>query len=226
MGILHLTKRQEYQEADFELVMKALAGRYTDQGGFYRSLYLDRKARLNWGHLYRALKRLYASGYITQYTLLKNGDLSVRFFSEYKAVEHAARQANDYIPCEQLSCVYSLSDDDKDIRVKGISRIPNARDEKSASHYLDIVPPRVEVEARIRKNHTDLFTNESIAKRARAFKAETSACDMWAPKFKLNPDYYRKEPLADVRPLSVKIKEIQDRNGYCVWPSAYYKPLN
>ena len=225
MGILHLTKRQEYQEADYELVIKALSGRHTPQG-FYRSLYLDRKARLNWGHLYRALKRLYASGYITQYTLLKNGDLTVMFFTEYKPTEYKPKQVNDYIPCETLSCIYTLSDDDKDKRISDISRIPNARDENSASHYPDIVPPRVEVEARIRKNHTDLFTNESITKRARAFKAETSACDMWVPKFKLNPDYYSKPLPADMRSLSVKIKELQEKNGYCVWPSAYYKPLN
>ena len=135
MGILHLTKRPEYQEADYDLVVKALAGRYTDQGGFYRSLYLDRKARLNWGHLYRALKRLYASGYITRYTLLKNGELSVRFFTEYKAVEYAKAQANDYIPCETLSCIYELQDEDKDKRVKELSRIPNGRDVQSAYHY-------------------------------------------------------------------------------------------
>ena len=224
MGILHLTKRPEYHEADYELVIKALSGRHTPQG-FYRSLYLDRKARLNWGHLYRALKRLYASGYITKYTLLKNGELSVMFFTEYKSIKHAARQTNDYTPCETLSCIYTLSDDDKDKRIKDISRIPNARDEKSASHYPDIVPPRVEVEARIRKNHTDLFTSDSVIKRARAFKAETSACDMWAPKFKLNPDYYQREPLADIRPLSVKIKELQEKNGYCVWPSPMYRTI-
>ena len=224
MGILHLTKRPEYSEADEQLVQQALSGRHAPQG-FYRSLYLDRKARLNWGHLYRALKRLYASGYITKYTLLKNGDLSVRFFTEYKSVEHAKALVPDYIPCETLSCIYELQDEDKDKRVKELSRVPNVRDAQSAYHYPDIVPPRVEVEARIRKNHTDLFTAESIAKRARVFKAETSACDMWAQKFKLNPDYYSGPCEADMRPLSVKIKELQEKNGYCVWPSPMYRTI-
>ena len=212
MLLLRLRKPVKFEEADEELVNKAMSGL------FPVSLFEGRTKRINWGHLYRALVRLEKSGHVVFFTLRKNGDLKVKWFQP-KTRTKFKQINNTYIEYLHPSCIPSMSLEEK--RMDGDTILLRKNRESKPLYFPDIVPPRVEVEAKLKRDHFSLFEEEAIQKRRREFGAETSACDMWSVKYKLHPQYFSDVVEMDPRPVEEKWASLCMERGFSVWPSPF-----
>ena len=145
-----------------------------------------REERINWGRLYRALKRLYAYGHIRAFTLRRTGQLSVVWTYE-KPAPSAPKPKVPHLPLVFISTIA-----EKDIRLDhAYTHLYMPKDPHVARKLPDIVPQYTEVMEEHNKAQRELHSPESIERRAREFTQNTpGACASWSIKFKLYPEYY------------------------------------
>jgi hypothetical protein len=217
MALLDITEKPKIDQCDIDLISKALAK------NFPRSLYGDKKARINWGYLYRACRRLYATGYLRSYTLRKSGKLSVSFDTD------SERKLNNFVIIPKHNVEYlfpsQISPNEKreDKRKENIIIVLRPNTGKRFTPY-DYTPSRLLVNDRLQKDHTYLHSEEARLERVRKMQAESSACNKWGEKFKIRTTTY----YSDVT-FALTLKDNYDKicteRGYCIWPSPLKEEL-
>ena len=189
LPMLNWTKPVIFDDADRTLVERALSGRVAPLG-FARSLFGGREARINWGYLHRALLRGYKTGDIVSFKLSKYGDLSVNWFTEYNAPQSFPPAPIHYTEKITPSCIPAIPDDDKPLFT---ARHKKKRIFRIVEHFKDIVPLKVLVLWKLKRDNDYLHSESARAQREREFTGCAGPGDWttWNSKFKLFPEYFK-----------------------------------
>lgn len=239
MELINLNNPPKFHQADLDLVFEALAGRFKCSvmphyvfGDIYTKydkytgiaepkektqvFKPDRRSRLNWGALYRACKRLYHCAVISSFTLRHNGKLTVSFvFNKSKKKITNNEYKKPYNPEYLFPSIVNPQEIKEDKRKENCINVYKPNTAPKFKPY-DYALSRVEVEERLLKDRYYIHSAEAIQSRKRAYGSESSACNTWGEKFKLNPDYFT-NTVRHIDSETVYNKQCMDR-GYCVYP--------
>ena len=187
--MLNWTKPIVFDDSDRALVERALSGRVAPLG-FARSLFGGHEARINWGYLHRALLRGYKDGSIVSFKLSKYGDLSVNWFTQYVEPKPAPTPTITHVEPIQPSVIPAIPDDDKPLFT---ARHKKKRIFKLVEHFKDIVPLKILVLWKLKRDNDYIHSESARAQREREFTGCAGPGDWttWNSKFKLFPSYFK-----------------------------------
>lgn len=213
MKILNWEKPVIFSDADKLLIQKAQAGQLNARvkiylvqtGDFYQKydqqtgekiekekhvfLEPDKKQRKNWGDLRSALIRGTKTGDIVSYRLMKTGELSVVWFTGYKAKQSKPIEKRSAIQPTPRSTI-PAEEHEKDVRRKKPMFLSIRRKRSFVPH--DSAVEKFVWEYERRKDHEYLHSEQARVERSKAWRTvdDPEYCTNWVLKFKTRAHIY------------------------------------
>jgi hypothetical protein len=187
-------------------------------------VHAPREERLMWGHVSRALQRLYKSGWIRSYRLSRNGDISVQWFTGYKKKKSSNIKQISLQPLEIRSTI-TREELDADIRLTPRHKSYKLDTTPKVYFHDNLLLSREVHEYNMNQNNKYMHSEQASSERREVFRSKDDPAYLknWNSKLKYGNYNTMSDVIADTRPLIIKWEEMCNARGWCAYPSPYYR---